>query len=99
VGGWYIWWQRRELVKGESVSPPKPAFAIKAITANYAAAKKNSVEKEIKGQKPNRGNLKVNIDASYYPNGSGAVGGVLRDSKGDVRGGAVSLLIICLARR
>jgi hypothetical protein len=29
VASWYIWWQRREIVKGETVSPPKnTAFAI-----------------------------------------------------------------------
>jgi hypothetical protein len=32
VGGWYIWWQRREKVKGESVNPPKNyAFAMQEI--------------------------------------------------------------------
>ena len=39
VGAWYIWWQRRESVKGEVVaSPPKSALAIHAITMNYAGA-------------------------------------------------------------
>jgi hypothetical protein len=23
IGAWYIWWQRREFVKGESVAPPR----------------------------------------------------------------------------
>jgi ribonuclease HI len=88
VGGWYIWWERRELVKGESVSHPKmSAFAIKAITANYETANKNSVEKEIKWLRPNKGKLKLNIDAAYYPNGFGSVAGILRDSKGEVQGG------------
>jgi hypothetical protein len=73
--------------------------AIKVITANCETANKNSVEKEIKWLKPNRGNLKLNIDATYYPNGAGAVAGVLRDSKGEVQGDSTGLLITYLARR
>lgn len=38
VGAWYIWWQRREFVKGNSIAPPtRTAFSINAITSNYAA--------------------------------------------------------------
>jgi hypothetical protein len=73
--------------------------AIKVITANYETANKNSVEKEIKWLKTNRGKLKLNIDGAYYPNGAGDVAGVLRDSKGEVRGDSAGLLIIFLARR
>jgi hypothetical protein len=42
VGGWYIWWQRREIVKGEHVSPPPPkssAFVINDLAANFGAVK------------------------------------------------------------
>jgi hypothetical protein len=61
VASWYIWWQRREKVKGESVSPPKNyAFAINAITENYRAAISKSVVKEINWLKPPRGQLKLN---------------------------------------
>jgi hypothetical protein len=84
---WYIWWQRREKVKGESVSPPiNYAFAIKALTANYKAAKSKSVEKEIKWVKPPRGKLKLNVDDSYHNDGSGSAGMVLQNDKVEVLG-------------
>jgi hypothetical protein len=85
---WYIWWQRREKVKGESVSPPKnSAFAVKALTANFMAAKTKSAEKEIKWFKPLRSFLKLNIDASYHNDVSGPAGMVLQNNKGEVLGG------------
>jgi hypothetical protein len=88
VGGWYIWWQRREAVKGERVSPPKnSAFAIKALTANFGASQGKAKEKEFKWVKPMKGKLKLNTDASYFADGSGAAGGVLRNEKGEVMAG------------
>jgi hypothetical protein len=85
VGGWYIWWKK---VKGESVSPPKnSAFAVKALTANFMAAKTKSAEKEIKWFKPLRSSLKLNIDASYHNDVSGSAGMVLQNDKGEVFGG------------
>jgi ribonuclease HI len=88
VASWYIWWQRREFVKGEIVSPPKnTAFAISAITANYEAATSAQVVKEVIWKKPSKGMLKLNIDASYMVNGSGSAGAVLRNEKGEVLGG------------
>jgi hypothetical protein len=93
VGGWYIWWQRREAVKGERVSPPKnSAFAIRALTANFGASQVKSKEKEIKWLKPIKGKLKLNTDASYYTDGSGAAGGVLRNEKGEVMAGYYCIL-------
>ena len=39
VGAWYIWWQRREFVKGEKViNPTSTAFSILAITGNFSRA-------------------------------------------------------------
>ncbi|XP_047079825.1 LOW QUALITY PROTEIN: histidine-rich protein PFHRP-II-like [Lolium rigidum] len=88
VGGWYIWWQRREAVKGERVSPPKNStFAIKALTANFGASQGKAKEKEFKWVKPMKDKLKLNIDASYFADGSGAAGGVLRNEKGEVMAG------------
>jgi hypothetical protein len=75
VGCWYIWWQRRELVKGENTSPPKSsAFAINALAANFGAVKHNTVKKEVKWSKPPRGHRKLNVDASYHADGSGSAG-------------------------
>lgn len=37
VEAWYIWWQRREAVKGNHVAPPAViAFAIQALATNFA---------------------------------------------------------------
>jgi hypothetical protein len=47
------------------------------LTANYGAALKNPVEKEIRWSKPPKGYRKLNVDASYYQDGSGAAGIVL----------------------
>ena len=88
VGAWYIWWQRREVVKGESVaSPPQSAFAVLAITANYQGAKPNKEPRVVQWVKPFTDMYKLNIDASFYPNGTGAAGAVLRNSKGEAIAG------------
>ena len=35
VGSCYIWWQHREVVKGEQVAPPRRTrFSIKALAVN-----------------------------------------------------------------
>ena len=49
VGAWYIWWQRREAVKGEPVhTPSRSAFAILALTSNYQGAKSGVEPHEIR---------------------------------------------------
>ena len=36
VAAWYIWWQRRQIVKGVKVqTPEKTALAIKVLATNY----------------------------------------------------------------
>jgi ribonuclease HI len=93
VGCWYIWWQRRQIVKGENVSAPaSSAFAITALAANYGAATKKPEDKEIRWSKPPKGHRKLNIDASYYQYGSGAAGMVLRNDKGEAIAGKACLL-------
>jgi hypothetical protein len=75
-------------VKGERVSPPKnSAFGIKALTANFGASQGKSKEKEFKWLKPTKGKVKLNTNASYFADGSGAAGGVLRNDKGEVMAG------------
>jgi hypothetical protein len=40
IGAWYIWWQRREFVKGQSVAPPrKTTFSILALKSIFLAQK------------------------------------------------------------
>jgi hypothetical protein len=89
VACWYVWWQRREIVKGETVAgPARTAFAIHAITTNFVqAAKGHSTMKEVTWSKPARGEYKLNIDASFHSNGRGSVGVVLRNDKGEALAG------------
>ena len=88
VGAWYIWWQRREAVKGEQIkSPANSAFAIMALTANYQGASSGAEPQEITWSKPLPHTYKLNIDAAYFPNGSGAAGAVLRNNKGEALAG------------
>jgi hypothetical protein len=39
TAAWYIWWQRREIKKGESVATPgRTTFAIAGLAQNYYGA-------------------------------------------------------------
>ena len=83
IGCWYIWWQRREIVKGIQVASPKSsAFAINALKANFGVPIHRSSRSETAWTKPISGTQKLNVDASFYNDGSGGVGAVLRNSKG-----------------
>jgi ribonuclease HI len=53
----------------------------------YLLSQNKPVEKEIRWSKPPKGYRKLNVDASYYPNGSGAAGIVLRYDKGEAIAG------------
>jgi ribonuclease HI len=89
VGGWYIWWQRRELVDGEKVAPlDRTAFSIQALAANYSGAQTLAVPKEIAWQRPSLNSYKLNIDACFFPNGSGAAGAIIQNSNGQAVPGA-----------
>jgi hypothetical protein len=48
VGAWYIWWQRREHVKGESIAPlNRTAFTIQALAMNFKGAAKGAIPREV----------------------------------------------------
>ena len=84
VVSWYIWWQRREAVKGEIIATPtRSAFAILALAANYQGASKGTVVHKISWTKPSLHSYKLNTDASFSLNGEGAAGAVLRNDKGE----------------
>jgi hypothetical protein len=57
VACWYIWWQHREIVKGETMADPCPTtFAITALTANYIPASSTKAKEQgIIWKKPDRG--------------------------------------------
>jgi ribonuclease HI len=87
VGAWYIWWERRQAVKGEKVPPPlRSAMPIIVLSANYLAAARSKGDGRIRKngwEKPPKGLVKLNVDASYDENSkTGATGAILRDSKG-----------------
>ena len=78
---------------GSMALPNRTAFAIHALTANFEAGQKNAVRpKKIVWSKPPAGKLKLNIDASFYADGSGSVGAVLRNDRGEVEAGMASLI-------
>lgn len=80
VGAWYIWWQRREIAKGEQVAPAgRTTFAIEAITKNFQVAASNARPNEISWEKPTRDSYKLNADACFFQNGWGAATSVLND--------------------
>jgi ribonuclease HI len=88
-----VWWQRREIVKRETVAgPSQTTFAIHAITTNFVqSAKGNSVSKEVVWSKPDRGEYKLNIDASFHSNGTCSVGTVLRNDRGEALAGFAAM--------
>jgi ribonuclease HI len=58
-------------------------FAINALTANYVlASSAKAVEQVVMWKKPTKGCYKLNTDACFHVDGSGAVGIVLRDDHG-----------------
>ena len=78
----------------EKVAPPtRTAFAIQALTSNFMAGQKSTAKpKEVMWSKPTAGKLKLNIDGSFYANGTGSVGAILRNDRGEVLAGMASLI-------
>jgi hypothetical protein len=61
------------------VAPPaRTAFSIQALTLNYGLAAKPTAPKQVHWIKSPLNNYKVNIGASYYPNGMEAVAVIIR---------------------
>jgi ribonuclease HI len=83
VAAWYIWWQRRHYCKGEHVvSPSRTALAIFGLALNYGGAESGSEPRVVGWEKPVPSCYKLNVDAYFFPNGTGSVAAVLRDHKG-----------------
>jgi hypothetical protein len=84
TGGWFIWWERRKFVHGETIQhPTHSALSIATLTTNYKRAmKKSPIRKEV-WKKPLEGKLLINVDVSFRPeNGSGSTDAVIRNSSG-----------------
>ncbi|KAM3271769.1 hypothetical protein ACQJBY_042149 [Aegilops geniculata] len=87
VAAWYIWWQRRQFVKGETISDAHhSAISIKVLAMNYVrAATPNQLvrKRDQMWKKPTRGKVKINVDASFHEDIlSGATGAIARDDTG-----------------
>jgi ribonuclease HI len=83
TAAWYIWWQRREIKKGEAVATPgRTAFAIAGLAQNYYGAETAKEPRVLSWTRPDSHTYKINVDAAYFPNGSGAIGVILRNHKG-----------------
>jgi hypothetical protein len=83
VATWYIWCQRRQYCKGEHVvSPSRTVFAIFGLALNYGGAESRSEPRVVGWEKPVPSCYKLNVDACFFPNGTGSVAAILRDHKG-----------------
>jgi hypothetical protein len=68
--------------------PARTIFAIHEISTNFVqAAKGHSRMKEVVWRKPDIGEYKLNIDASFHSNGKGSVGVVLRNDRAEALAG------------
>nr|XP_020200228.1 uncharacterized protein LOC109786057 [Aegilops tauschii subsp. strangulata] len=92
VGAWYIWWERREAKKGATVKNPiSSAFSIHAIASNHIGQIPENITFSERWVKQTPGSYKVNTDASFFEDGSGAITAIIRDSRGHAVAGATEL--------
>lgn len=91
TGGWYIWWERRKFVHGESVqNPTRASMAIATLTANFQRSMNKKSKKADGWKKPPEGRILLNVDASYKAESStGSTGAIIRDSTGNFMGARV----------
>jgi ribonuclease HI len=83
TSAWYIWWQRREIKKGDSVATPaRTVFAIAGLAQNYYGAETSSEPRVLYWTRPDSHTYKINVDGAFFPNGSGAIGVIFRNRKG-----------------
>ena len=86
TGGWFLWWERRQIVHVESVQrPARSGLSIVSLTKNYKQAAGMVTQIRQGWRKPPEDFLMVNVDASYDENrGSGSTGVIIRDCSGDM---------------
>lgn len=87
TAGWYIWWQRRQHVRGEMVQTVvRTAPAIVALTLNFVrVAGKTNAAPRLNKWKPALENQQIlNVDASFCEEDySGSCGAIVRDHRGN----------------
>jgi len=84
TGGWYLWWERRQLTHGETVQPrSRSGLAIVSLTKNYKLAIKKDAKIKQEWKKSREGYISLNIDASFdEDNDCGSTGAIIRDGSG-----------------
>ena len=81
TGGWYLWWERRQVVCGEAVqSFARSAMSIVVLSQNYVNATKKEAREKEGLKRPIEDFVKLNIDGSFNEEtGTGATGVIIRD--------------------
>ncbi|SPT20248.1 unnamed protein product [Triticum aestivum] len=83
---WFIWWQRRQLVRGEPVqNSEQTALSLHALTLNFVKARgKVAQPQRINKWRPSlEGQLILNVDVSFSElDYTGASGTIIRDNRG-----------------
>ncbi|KAF6999523.1 hypothetical protein CFC21_015533 [Triticum aestivum] len=96
VTSWFLWWQRRQLVREEEVQPPtRSCQPIRALALNFArAANKPSTTARLNcWKRPLAGQLALNVDAAFLADdNTGACGSIIRDSSGQFIAAATARL-------
>nr|XP_020176446.1 uncharacterized protein LOC109762044 [Aegilops tauschii subsp. strangulata] len=88
VAAWYLWWQRRQHVKGEEIqTAEKTAISIRVLATNFTRAYSSKYSERKQDQmwkRPANDVVKVNVDAAFQADSlSGATGAVARDHRGN----------------
>jgi hypothetical protein len=84
ISAWYIWWTRRRITHGESISPVHQcAISIKGIALDSKVANKPNAEVKRVWAKPTCHKFKLNMDDAFnFEDRTGATGAILRDDHG-----------------
>ncbi|KAI5006083.1 hypothetical protein ZWY2020_033326 [Hordeum vulgare] len=88
VAMWYIWWQRRQGVKGQAIqTPQRTTMSIRVLTTNFIRnylPNHPTRKKDYSWQKSDPRTIKISVDASFYAETrTGACGAVARDHVGN----------------
>ncbi|KAI5004855.1 hypothetical protein ZWY2020_032098 [Hordeum vulgare] len=97
VAMWFIWWQKRQVAKGETVmTPEQTTISIRVLATNFVRSNtpKQAIRKnDQRWKNPSRGVIKVNVDASLHEETfRGACGVVTSNDHGKFLGAATQAL-------
>jgi hypothetical protein len=85
-GGWFLWWERRQLVHGENIQrPSRSGLFIVSLTKNFKLAARKASKICQGWRKPPKDYIMLNIVVSYDDdddNGCGSTSAIIRDSSG-----------------